>query len=131
MSGDQIKREYQETGEQKAEQVLPEINPKHLVIEEQKTQPLLSNSAQSRSSKTREKKAQCQPVSSQSRSSATAVTDTEPFQAVTKRKFPEIADGETRQWRAISRSLSSANADLIAYREMLATQQTKHLPPST
>jgi ATP-binding cassette, subfamily B, bacterial len=39
----------------------------------------------------------------------------------------EIANLETRQLRSISRPLSPAAADLIAYREKLATQETRHL----
>ncbi len=42
-------------------------------------------------------------------------------------KFPETPDQDTRQLRAISRPLSPAATDLIAYREKLAIQETREL----
>ena len=42
-------------------------------------------------------------------------------------KFPETPDQDTRQMRAISRPLSPAATDLIAYREKLAIQETREL----
>jgi ATP-binding cassette subfamily B protein len=42
-------------------------------------------------------------------------------------KFPEVTDQETRQLRAISKPLSPAATDLVAYREKLAIQETRQL----